>query len=125
MFEFRFPPQKIEDFHFPPCKNCTFPLSAKLGNPPSIASMTNNPSFVSVLLGRTNCRCDSCSFALHLRFLPRRRNENSVRRTCFNTHERVGKWRRSLRCWVCVKGRYYSLIAFRMYVRGKTLYYMA
>ena len=34
MFEFRLPPQKIEDFRFPPSKNCPFPLSAKLGTPP-------------------------------------------------------------------------------------------
>ena len=34
MFEFRFPPQKIEDFRFPPSINWSFLLSAKLGNPP-------------------------------------------------------------------------------------------
>ena len=32
MFEFRFPPQKIEDFRLPPCENCPFPLSASLAS---------------------------------------------------------------------------------------------
>ena len=37
MFEFRFPHQKIEDFRFPPCKNCPFPSN---WDPPPIKGMS-------------------------------------------------------------------------------------
>ena len=65
MFEFLFPPQKIEDFRFPPCKYCPYPLSAKLGNPPHSGGLVSSSALVDMSRSPSGCWTSTLLISAH------------------------------------------------------------